>query len=155
MRQDYEKLFNQLKPALTPTGLFDQVVSRLGREQRLLSLRRRIALFTVSAVFSALALLPAGRAVWSGLSESGFTHFFSLIFSDAQIVLVYWQSFALSLLESLPIVSLISFFQSKTVGGAILGVVVFLMSVLIFKAGVIVGVKKSDFSCRWADNYHR
>ena len=110
MRQDYEKLFNQLKPALTPTGLFDQVVSRLGREQRLLSLRRRIALFTVSAVFSALALLPAGQAVWSGLSESGFTHFFSLIFSDAQIVLVYWQSFTLSLLESLPVVILISFF---------------------------------------------
>src|SRR3989338_7885195 len=79
MRQDYEKLFNQLKPALTPTGLFDQVVSRLGREQRLLSLRRLIALFTVSAVFSALALLPAGQAVWSGLSESGFTHFFSFV----------------------------------------------------------------------------
>jgi len=48
-----------------------------------------------------------------------------------------------------------SFFQSKTLGGAILGVVVFLMILLVFKAGVIVGVKKADFSCRWADNYHR
>ncbi|MDD5750398.1 MAG: hypothetical protein PHU56_01975 [Candidatus Pacebacteria bacterium] len=47
------------------------------------------------------------------------------------------------------------FFQSKTFKMILLviaGLVVFL---LVFKAGMMVGFEKANFSCRWSDNYHR
>ncbi len=45
------------------------------------------------------------------------------------------------------------FFQSKMFSGFIFGLVAFIILLLIFKAGLIVGIKKADFSCRWSDNY--
>ena len=39
---------------------------------------------------------------------SGFAQTFSLIFSDGPTIIAYWQSLALSLLESLPFASLIT-----------------------------------------------
>ncbi|MDD4990129.1 MAG: hypothetical protein PHW31_02355 [Candidatus Pacebacteria bacterium] len=47
------------------------------------------------------------------------------------------------------------FFQSKAFKGFILGVVIFLLILFIFKVGMVVGAKKAYFSCRWSDNYHR
>jgi len=47
------------------------------------------------------------------------------------------------------------FFQSKVFKGILLGVAGLIILLLIFKAGMIVGIKKADFSCRWSDNYHR
>jgi len=48
-----------------------------------------------------------------------------------------------------------NFFQSKLFKGILLGVVSLIILLLIFKAGMMVGIKKADFSCRWSDNYHR
>lgn len=46
-------------------------------------------------------------------------------------------------------------FQSKWFGGTIIGITILIAVLLIFKAGMIVGAKKADFSCRWSDNYHQ
>jgi len=45
--------------------------------------------------------------------------------------------------------------QSKIFHGAVLGVAGVLALLVVFKAGMVVGVRKADFSCRWSDNYHR
>jgi hypothetical protein len=45
-------------------------------------------------------------------------------------------------------------FQSKVFQGIILGIAALVVILFIFKAGMIVGIKKADFSCRWSDNYH-
>jgi len=47
------------------------------------------------------------------------------------------------------------FVASKTLRGFILGILVVLIFLLVFKAGTIVGFRKADFSCRWSDNYHK
>jgi len=107
MIDNYEKLFNYIESPDLPLGLFSQVIGRLKREERLLHLKRRATILALGAIISALALIPAGQMVWAGFSESGFFQFFSLLFSDAGIVLTYWQSFGLSLLETLPAMSLI------------------------------------------------
>jgi len=46
-------------------------------------------------------------------------------------------------------------FQSKIFQGVISGLAALVIILFIFKAGMIVGIKKADFSCRWSDNYHQ
>ncbi len=46
-------------------------------------------------------------------------------------------------------------FQSKIFRGLICGVIILIVGLLIFKAGMIVGEKKAGFSYGWGENYHR
>lgn len=47
------------------------------------------------------------------------------------------------------------FIQSKIFTGFILGILTLIFCLLIFKAGMMVGMRKGSFSCRWNENYHR
>lgn len=89
-----------------PKGLFEKVILRLKREQRIAAIRR-LAVFGLTTISSALAFIPAFQMAKTGFAESGFGQFFSLLFSDFGIVVAFWQNFALSLLEALPVVSLL------------------------------------------------
>ncbi|MCX6740394.1 MAG: hypothetical protein NTZ49_04150 [Candidatus Parcubacteria bacterium] len=46
-------------------------------------------------------------------------------------------------------------FQSKSFQAIIIILGILIIVLLIFKAGMIVGGKKADFSCHWNDNYQR
>ncbi len=46
------------------------------------------------------------------------------------------------------------FFESKTFKIATWSLAILLVISFIFKAGIIVGEMKANFSCRWSDNYH-
>lgn len=107
MLRDYEKLFSRLKPPEPPGELFDRIMSRIRAERRLLTIRRRLTLFSAIIIASAVAFVPVYQMVQAGFAESGFNEFFSLIFSDTGIVMAYWQNFILSLLETLPIMNII------------------------------------------------
>lgn len=95
--------------AEAPDGLLEKVLGQLQKEQKIMALKRRRIIFSFGAVISALSLIPAYLTLQASLAESGFFQFFSLIFSDSEIVLAYWQNFILSLLETLPITNLIIF----------------------------------------------
>ncbi len=84
-------------------------MGRIHKEQRLLTIRRRVAFFSVGLIGSAAAIIPVSKILYAGLSESGFVEFFSLLFSDTGVVAAYWQSFAMSLLETIPVTGLIIF----------------------------------------------
>jgi len=105
MRQDYEKLFTKLETVEPPPGLLEKITGRIERDRNL-SIRRRIIIFATSTLCSAAAFILALGMFRDGLAESGFTYFFSLLFSDFGIVVSYWKSFSMSLLETLPILSL-------------------------------------------------
>jgi len=109
MHKDWEKLFNYLKTPEPAEGLFEKITQRIRKEQRLLIIKRRLALFSIGVVGSAAAFIPVFRMVQSGFTESGFTEFFSLIFSDLGPVTAHWQNFVLALLESLPVMSIAAF----------------------------------------------
>lgn len=47
-----------------------------------------------------------------------------------------------------------TFLQSKLFKRVILGILVFLIILLVFKIGMVVGARKADFSNRWSENYH-
>jgi ABC-type phosphate/phosphonate transport system permease subunit len=108
MRKDYEKLFTYLATPIVPAGLFDKVMGRIDGAKRLRNLRRRLAFFLVLLSLSLIGFVLAVWSTQSALVQSGFLEFFSLLFSDLGVVLTYWQTYLFSLLEALPVISLIA-----------------------------------------------
>ena len=96
MRQNLEKLF-------------EKIMRRIGEEQRFAA-KRRLVFISLGAIVSLAVLVPAFNLARTNLAESGFLQFLSLAFSDFGIIIAYWQSFAMSLLETIPAISLAMFF---------------------------------------------
>jgi len=109
MAKNWEKLFSYYNAPDPPNELLGKIMKRIDQEKRLLTLRRRLFLFSTGLIGAIVLFIPALKGVISGFTQSGFSQYFSLLFSDAEIVLAYWQNYALSLLETLPIVNLILF----------------------------------------------
>ncbi len=101
--EKFSENFNLVEP---PAGLFDKIMYRIEKEKKILTLRRRIIIFSFGLIGSAVAFIPAFAHARSGFVESGFYSFFSLLFSDTEVVLTYWGNFLQSLLETLPVVGL-------------------------------------------------
>jgi ABC-type spermidine/putrescine transport system permease subunit I len=91
-----------------PIGLFEKIIKRLHREERILVLKR-VALFSTTLIISTIGFFPSFNMLVSDFSQSGFLRFFSLMFSDFSTVTTYWQSFGMILLETLPAISLALF----------------------------------------------
>ena len=91
-----------------PSGLLEQIIKRIRREERLLVLRNTIV-FSLTLLASLIAVYPVTRMFFSDASQIGFLNFFALIFSDFSTVAAYWKNFSMALLETLPAVSLALF----------------------------------------------
>jgi len=112
MHKDYEKLFTHLEPMEPPMGLLNRVMNRIREEKQLIILKRRMVIFSVGLLASVAIFIPVFRWVQADLIQSGFLQFFSLVFSDFKIVITYWQNFGMSLLETIPAVSLAVLFAT-------------------------------------------
>ncbi len=115
MRKDYEKLFTHLKPQEPSVGLLSKIMARIHEEELLLSVKRRLILFSTAVIVSTGAFIPIINAFRTEFAQSGIYQFFSLIFTDSGAVMAYWQDFGLALLESLPAVSTIAFLATALV----------------------------------------
>ena len=91
-----------------PKDLLGRIMNRIHREQRLVKIRQRIVIFSVGAAASLAAVFPAFQMLRAEAASSDFFTFSSLLFSDFATVSAYWQNFALSLLEALPVMGLIA-----------------------------------------------
>jgi hypothetical protein len=109
MPQDYQKLFSYISTQEPSQELLGKIMSRIEGERKMVAIKRKIIVFSVGLAGSILALVPAFKMVWDGISSSGFAQFLSLLFTDSEVVMAYWQSFAMTLLESLPMFSIILF----------------------------------------------
>ncbi len=101
---DYSQLFKQLPAKEPPAGLEAAIISQIQRKQ-VRSARQKLVFHTLLLVSCLVALIPGWRYFITDFSQSGLQQYLSLLFSDASIVLRYWQDFILSLAESLPIIS--------------------------------------------------
>ncbi len=102
MRKDEEQAFSHSVSLKPPQGLFSRIMRRLGLERQLRIVKNNLGLFSVLlATFLVLSFF-AFIGLKHVLAESSFGPFLSLILSDPGIVLKYWHSFALSVLESVP-----------------------------------------------------
>ncbi|HTY39737.1 MAG TPA: hypothetical protein VMC43_01440 [Candidatus Paceibacterota bacterium] len=103
MNDKYQKLFSYIDRPVVPVGLLDKILVKIEvAEQR--RARFRAVIYGILAMVGLAALIPAGWEFFAELNASGFTQFASLAFSDAGTLLVAWQDFLLSLVESFPII---------------------------------------------------
>jgi len=86
--------------------LYDRVINRINREERLMMLKKRLILESFSLVISFFVFIPLTLKLLSDLAASGLTQFLSLIFTDFAVVMANIGDYVLSLLESTPALSL-------------------------------------------------
>ncbi len=99
--RDNQKPF-ELALVTPPRGLFSRILKRLGLEKQLRIVERHLGFFTgLLAVFIFLSIF-AFVGLKEVFDESNLGPFLSLVFSDPGMVLKNWQSFSLSVFESMP-----------------------------------------------------
>ncbi|MDQ5955224.1 MAG: hypothetical protein QG621_227 [Patescibacteria group bacterium] len=98
-----QTVLDMLEP---PAGLCGAVLSRIALARRR---RARVRLAVDMCVFfiSGALLVPLAQYAGSEIYTSGFYEFFSLLFSDRQLILSSWQEFAFILLEKLPSIAVL------------------------------------------------
>jgi hypothetical protein len=102
MQSNYKKLFLALRHQELPKKLYGDILTRIAQEQRRIE-RLHAAFLGAVTICSFIVLIPAFQFTLQELSQSGFTRYLSLLFSDSAVVTTYWKEFALSLAESLPL----------------------------------------------------
>ena len=107
VRKDYEKLFRGLDHLEPPQFLLGNILAAIEAKKRKAA-RLRLALFGSFALTSLVALFPAIQYFIAELNRSGFHQYFSLLFSDWNLAVTYWNDFVLSLAEALPVLAIAS-----------------------------------------------
>ncbi|MEI7451888.1 MAG: hypothetical protein WCK37_01645 [Candidatus Falkowbacteria bacterium] len=90
-----------------PGGLLDRVLNRVHYEIDIMGVKKRIVLFSVITLALAGVFVVALKSLNGQLAVSGFFYFSALLFSDSKVVMSYWQSFSLALIQSLPVFTLL------------------------------------------------
>ncbi len=105
MNQNLTPHFSDALPPEPRAELFALVMRAIVTEKHRLAKRRLIG-FSMLAILSLAAFIPAIGSLQNALIESGTAQFLSLLFSDPGIVLGAWREFSLSILDALPAFSL-------------------------------------------------
>jgi len=130
--KDYERLFANLKPREPSTGLFDRIILAIKREQELRHSRRLLFVFLSLLLISLVVTPLSGMVLVGQIESSGISYFISMAINDLGMFFAFWQDFGLAILESLPIVSIISFLLS-------LAVSVFTLRLFLYKKRLLFG----------------
>ncbi len=86
--------------------LYDRVINRINREEKLMILKKKLILESFGLVMSFFVFIPLTLKLLSDITKSGLMQFLSLLFSDFSIVISDIGNYVLSLLESTPALSL-------------------------------------------------
>lgn len=99
---NFRKIFEYLEKKEPPVRLLGKIVSTIRLEREKIEKRKFFAGIAFFAV-SIFTFIPAIKYFISEITQSGFSEYFSLLFSDAGTISMYWKEFGLVLLESMPI----------------------------------------------------
>lgn len=103
MRDTFKRLFQSVSGPQPQPGLLDRVFLAISLYKQRRAFQYRIILFSVLSVLAIIIFIPAYNQLASALSDTGFLHIASLMFTDAGAMLDNWQDAAQSLLETLPV----------------------------------------------------
>lgn len=103
-----------LEYASLPFDLEKNIWSRLSREQKRQA-KIHLAAFAVVDTLAFVGLVSSIIYLSKVFSQSGFGQYFSLIFSDGNLLVSYWQELAFSLAESLPVLGFIALLSVTTI----------------------------------------
>ncbi len=90
-----------------PPELFSKVMRRLELEQKLVIMRRRFAVTAVLSLLVLALIVPVWQIFQSDLTASGFGQYLAVAFYNYQAAFSNWGDFGLTLLETLPVMSLV------------------------------------------------
>ncbi|HLC99813.1 MAG TPA: hypothetical protein VJC11_02525 [Patescibacteria group bacterium] len=105
MQKNNEQFFTRHQGPQPSKELLGKIMARIQNEKTLM--RRRAILFAVVAVFSLVAFVPAFSAMRKEFTQSGLFEIAALLFSDPTVIRIAWNDFMLSILESLPVRSIV------------------------------------------------
>jgi hypothetical protein len=138
MRRDYGNLLADKKNPEPPSGLFERIISAIKREQEMRKSRRLLFAFFVLLIVSIVAIPLSGTVLVIQIKNSGIFYFISTAFGDFGVTIRLWKDFALAILESLPVLELISF-------GISLGIAVFTVRLFLYKKRLLLGYLMNNF----------
>ncbi len=103
--QDIDALISGPGQVDPPARLLGVVLNRIDAEKRRTA-RWHLAVSAGAGLVSLAALIPAVQYLARDLNSSVFGRYLSLLLSDGRYLASFWSEYALSLVESLPLVSL-------------------------------------------------
>ena len=110
MQKDLTHLFQESAGG-APFGFSDTVIKAVSRAADAQA-RKRQYLWGTFSILSLGAFAASGFYAAHSASASGFSSYFSLLFSDGSAVAGLWREIGLSLLESLPVLAGAAVFAS-------------------------------------------
>jgi len=89
----------------TPSpDLYDRIITKINSEHRRLLIKRRLMLYATGSIISVGALVPLVKNLYQELNRSDFFEITSLLFTDFRLVMANLADFALSAIESAPLI---------------------------------------------------
>lgn len=105
MGDNYRKLFTNLEEIEPSERLFKGIIGQIEFRNRRTA-KIKSSLFGIIATASLISIIPAFSYAASEFSQSGIYHYISLIFSDFNLLSVYWKDFLYLIAESFPLIGL-------------------------------------------------
>lgn len=112
--QNNSLISRHLEYVSLPLDLERGVWARLNEAQKR-QVKIHLAAFFVLDAFALIGLITSIIYLSNVFSQSGFGQYLSLILSDSNLLVSYWQELALSLAESLPVLGFIALLSVSTV----------------------------------------
>ncbi|MFA6050040.1 MAG: hypothetical protein WC761_02480 [Candidatus Paceibacterota bacterium] len=102
-----ETLIAQVEVQNPPEALCGIILQRLHLLERR-ALRIRLFLLSTVSILSLTGVIASFFSLGRAIARSGFSEYMYLVLSDYTILTTYWKEISLSLLETLPVLSLAS-----------------------------------------------
>jgi len=105
MSNNLEKAFKAIGELKSSDLLNSKILLRIDQE-RVKRLNRQVLITRIVGGLSFISFFPILINLVSQMQNSGFWNYLSLLFTDTGVVMTYWKSFSMSLVEATPIFSL-------------------------------------------------
>jgi hypothetical protein len=109
MTSEFKKILERIENQETsiPKDLVNNIIFSVDQKNHQRSKIKTLSLSFVSIASLALSI-PIISELITSFTQSGIYNYFSLIFSDSDIAVMYWKEIIVTLAESIPIISVIS-----------------------------------------------
>ncbi|MCX6751406.1 MAG: hypothetical protein NT161_01410 [Candidatus Nomurabacteria bacterium] len=105
MEKELKKAFHRAKYQENP-DLAENIWHSITIRDKHIS-RIKLWVYSLVGFASLMGLIPAWKILSTDLAQSGFYEYFSLAFSNGSSFFSYWKEMTLSIVESLPVMSII------------------------------------------------
>ena len=125
-------------PAQPSAGLFDRIISAIQQEKEFKQTKKLLALFTSLLLVSAISMPFSSAYLLNQWNESAIPHFISTALQNLDLLWAIWQDVSMSILESLPLVSILLFTLN-------LALLVFTVRLFLHKKGLLLRYLRHNF----------